>query len=259
MVEKNKTFTYDDSYLKKLDSFFLSVGEADSYRQFAVTTLEQLGRLITYDQAVGLFVDASGKMADCYLVGVEERWAYIYKEYYAKIQANFSLGMKKDRAKKKYSMPVEPITWARLPENEFIKECIGPRGVRHSLDFTLFDNWGQSRLVLALDRTRPIPYSPKDVELINRLIPHLDNMHRKFFISSNPDVKMNRRDALLEMGTLTKREKEVVSCLCDGIPINNICQLMDISRATLYRHMANIYKKLDVNNLQELLVYFLGE
>lgn len=157
-------------------------------------------------------------------------------------------------------MSIRPITWSELPGNEFIADCIGLRGVTYSLDFSLFDNRERIRLVLALDRTRPEPYCEKDVELINHIIPHLDNLHRKFFLKWDPDIKITRRrDALLEMGTLTVREKEVVSCLCEGISPSDICRSMNISKATVYKHIANIYKKLNVNNLQELLVYFLKE
>lgn len=84
-------------------------------------------------------------------------------------------------------------------------------------------------------------------------------MHRKFFLTSDPDRKIARRkDDLLERAALTKREKEVVSCHCEGIPLTKISEVMDISQTTVYRHLASIYKKLNMNNLQELLVYFLG-
>lgn len=257
---KDVDFTDFELYLKKLDSFFLSVGEVDNYSQFAARVLSELKKLISYDQGVGIFFNAAGKVTDCYLAGVEEKWGYLYREYYARMQSRFPLGMKKDRSKQRFTRYVQPITWAELPDNEFITDCIGVRGVKHSFDFPLFDNRGQARLALAMDRTRSEPFSKEEVDLLNRIIPHLDNMHRKFFLTSDPDMKISRRkDVLLERGTLTKREKEVVSCLCEGIPLTEVSKVMNISRATVYRHLANIYKKLDINNLQELLVYFLGK
>ncbi len=249
-----------EGYLEKLNSFFLAVGGVDDYAEFAGRALTELGKLVPYDQAAGIFFNSSGKVTDCCLFGIDEKWGYIYKEYYASIQANFHLGMNKDRNKKRYTKEIKQIVWAQLPENEFIKECIGTRGVQFSLDFSLFDNREQSRLVLALDRTEEKPFSDEEVKLINLIAPHLDNMHRKFFLLSGPDGKIiHRMDARIELETLTRREKEVVSCLCEGIPTAEMCKVMNISRSTLYRHIANIYKKLDVNNMQELLVHFLGE
>lgn len=137
-MKKNTDFTDKVSYLKKLDSFFLSVGEVDSYKQFAIRTLEELKKLISYDQAVGLFVNAAGKVVDCHLAGVSENWGYTYREYYAKMQAQYPLGMKKDRSKKKFLIPIEPIIWSELPGNEFISDCIYlpvyRRCFRHSAD-----------------------------------------------------------------------------------------------------------------------------
>ncbi|MDO4340045.1 MAG: helix-turn-helix transcriptional regulator [Eubacteriales bacterium] len=249
-----------DISLKKLDSFFLAVGAEDDYTQFGTRTLADLKKLVPCEQAAGIFVNASGKVMDCCLIGIDEKWGYIYKEYYASIQENFHLGMKKDRNKKRYAKEIRQIIWAQLPENEFIKECIGARGVQYSLDFSLFDNRGQSRLVLALDRISETPFSEKEIKLLNMLAPHLDNIHRKFFLTSGPERKIARRsDARIEMETLTKREKEVVSCLCEGIPTGDICEIMNISQSTLYRHIANIYKKLDISSMQELLVRFLGK
>ena len=258
-MQKDVDFTDSEIYLKKLDAFFLSVGEVDDYSQFAARILAELGKLISYDQGVAIFFNAAGKVTDCYLAGVEEKWGYLYREYYAKVQSQFSLGMKKDRSKKRFMKYIQPITWSELPDNEFITDCIGVRGVKHSFDFPLFDNRGQTRLALAMDRTRPEPFSREEVELLNHMIPHLDNMHRKFFLTSDPDRKIARRkDVLLERAALTKREKEVVSCLCEGIPLTKISEVMDISQTTVYRHLASIYKKLNMNNLQEVLVYFLG-
>ena len=248
-----------ESFLKKINAFFLDVGEIDDYTRFAAGILEGLRSLISFDQAVGIFVNPAGKVKDCYLIGVSEKWGYTYKEYYAKLQARFPLGMEKDRHRDKHTF-VQPIIWSELPDNEFITDCIRPRGVMHSFDFALFDDRGQIRLVLALDRTRSMPYSEQEVKMLNHMIPHLDNLHRKFFLNADPDVKIVRRkDALMEMRMLTEREKEVVSYLCEGISPTDICGVMKISRATIYKHISNIYKKLNTNNQQELLVYFLKE
>ncbi|MCI9067720.1 MAG: helix-turn-helix transcriptional regulator [Lachnospiraceae bacterium] len=253
-----KDSRYFDMDLRALDMFFLAVGGVDDYRQFAVTALKELRKLIAFDQAVAVFTDASGKVVDFHLNGVQENWGYAYLEYYARIQAQFSLGMNKERSCRNTQTPIEPITWAELPDNRFIADCIHTRGLRHSLDLPLYDNLGHSRLVLAMDRTRKEPYSERDVDIINLLAPHLNNMHRKFFLISGGNFKINsRKDALMEMGALTKREKEVVSCLCEGAAPADIGEILQISQATAYRHIANIYKKLHVNNLQELLLRFL--
>ncbi|MCI9488196.1 MAG: helix-turn-helix transcriptional regulator [Lachnospiraceae bacterium] len=253
-----KDSRYFDIDLKALDLFFLAVGDVDDYRQFAVTTLEELRKLISFDQAVAIFTDVSQKVVDFHLSGVSEKWGYAYLEYYSRMQAQFSMGINKERSRQNTRTPIKPILWDKLPDNSFITDCIHTRGLHYSLDLPLYDTLGHSRLVLAMDRTRKEPYSERDVGIVNLLAPHLDNMHRKFFLVSGGNFKINsRKDALMEMGALTKREKEVVSCLCEGAAPAEIGEMLHISQATAYRHIANIYKKFHVNNLQELLLRFL--
>lgn len=249
---------YFDIDTNALDTFFLAVGSVDDYRQFAITVLKELRKLIAFDQSVAIFLDVSGKVVDFHLNGVNEKWGYAYMEYYARMQAQFSLGMRKERINQSTEVWIKPIIWSELPDNSFIADCIQTRGLRCSLDLPLYDNLGYSRLVLAMDRTRKELYSERDVDMINLLAPHLNNMHRKFFLVSGGNYKINsRKEALMEMGALTKREKDVVSCLCEGVSPADIGKILHISRATTYRHIANIYKKLHVNNLQELLLRFL--
>lgn len=256
---KKEDIQYLEPDPKALDAFFLEVGAVDDYRQFVVSVLKELRKLIAFDQAVAIFIDASGKAVDVYLEGVSEKWGYAYLEYYAEMQTQFSLGMEKERKRQMSVMSVKPIIWSELPGNNFISDCIHTRGIRHSLDVPLYDNRGKCRLTLAMDRTRKEPYSAKDVRIINRLIPHLNNMHRKFFLTVRDDSKISsRRDALMEISMLTKREKEVVSCLCEGVSPADLGEALHISRATAYRHIANIYKKLNVSSIQELLLRFLA-
>ena len=42
-MQKDVDFTDSEIYLKKLDAFFLSVGEVDDYSQFAARILAELG------------------------------------------------------------------------------------------------------------------------------------------------------------------------------------------------------------------------
>jgi two-component system secretion system response regulator SalR len=53
---------------------------------------------------------------------------------------------------------------------------------------------------------------------------------------------------------LTARESEIVSLLCKGIGTTLISRELFISRPTVYRHIANIYSKLGISSLQELMV-----
>ena len=58
---------------------------------------------------------------------------------------------------------------------------------------------------------------------------------------------------------LTKREQEVVELLCRGLSPAHVSKTLKISVSTAYKHIAHIYKKLNVSSQQELLVKVLGD
>lgn len=257
-MSKGKIIKDNHVLLEKLDAFFLNVGGIDSYRDFAPAVVNEIRTLIAFDQAVTILYDAGGSITDCRLLGVSQGWALAYQRYYVKLQAYIDFGMEKGPHKLKNLLPIQQINWSEIPENEFIRDCIKPRGVSYSVHLPFFDLNGQHRLVLALDRTRNEPYSGKDINVINRIAPHLDNLHRKFFLQWNPlSNDLDRRTALMELRELTRREKEIVTLLCEGVTPALISRALGISTATTQRHIANIYKKLNVDTLQALLVRML--
>ena len=54
---------------------------------------------------------------------------------------------------------------------------------------------------------------------------------------------------------LTKRERQVATCMCNGLNAKRISVDLYISNRTVEQHKKNIYKKLQVNNLAGLLQY----
>ncbi|MFL0250333.1 LuxR C-terminal-related transcriptional regulator [Clostridium neuense] len=78
----------------------------------------------------------------------------------------------------------------------------------------------------------------KDIELTNK---------EKEFVQKIIDIeeprKANKEDELL-----SEREKEVLKVLCEGHSNKEICEILNISLATVKTHLINIYSKLGVSN-----------
>jgi DNA-binding NarL/FixJ family response regulator len=55
--------------------------------------------------------------------------------------------------------------------------------------------------------------------------------------------------------TLTKREREVISLLCEGLPNRQIAARLCISETTVRRHLTTIFAKLGVSDRLELVIY----
>lgn len=56
-----------------------------------------------------------------------------------------------------------------------------------------------------------------------------------------------------ESEPLTKREKEILTELCEGYSIKTISKTLNISVTTLRVHIRSIYRKLEVNNQRQLM------
>jgi len=54
---------------------------------------------------------------------------------------------------------------------------------------------------------------------------------------------------------LTKRESEIISFICAGMTSCQIAEQLCISKHTIETHKANIYNKLNINNMKELIQF----
>ena len=111
------------------------------------------------------------------------------------------------------------------------------------------------RVAASLDRTSERPFSESEVEILELVTAQLANLYKNFFTdpATIPGVSRNIDDATLD-ALLTKREREVVKLLCQGLSPTTISTTLNISLSTAYKHIAHIYKKLHVSSQQELLV-----
>jgi LuxR family maltose regulon positive regulatory protein len=77
----------------------------------------------------------------------------------------------------------------------------------------------------------------KDIELTNK---------EKEFIQKIIDIEEPNKTKTEEL--LSQREKEVLKVLCQGHSNKEICEILNISLATVKTHLINIYSKLQVSN-----------
>jgi DNA-binding NarL/FixJ family response regulator len=62
-----------------------------------------------------------------------------------------------------------------------------------------------------------------------------------------------------EVGTLTKREHEILALLAKGYLYKEIADLLGISLSTVRAHLHAVYEKLHVQSRTQAVVKFLGE
>lgn len=112
------------------------------------------------------------------------------------------------------------------------------------------------RTVFSLDKTRNENFKEDECNILNLSIPILNNLHKKFFIpySSKKDVNQ----IAWETTNLTSREIEIANLLCQGLTPETISKSLYITKSTTYKDISNIYKKMQVSSMQELLLRLMG-
>lgn len=227
--------------------FVLLCGQCNDLYSFSAEILSNIQLICQFDQALVFTLNSNSKVCNQQLVNIEESWSDLYLTYYLKTdEGRYNI---EKRAQQHSLQPeINIMAWEKENSTEFLSDYIQPRGLKYSLGFALYDQNGRPRSVFALDKTKNENFTYQEYIALNMALPLLNNLHMKFF---HP-IPNHTYNSLLE--TLTPREAEIVNLLCQGTSPTHISESLYISLATTYKHIANIYEKMNVSSMQELLV-----
>ena len=240
----------NDARWKDIYDFMTACGQAQSPRSLVVEMFNHLGPLCSYDQALAYFFDGNGKVSGQHLINISESWSSAYLGYYAEAGSQ-KYSCYADQGDERFAIAPNVLDWDNAPSDEFILNYIRPRGLKYSCGFALFDLNGRYRTMVALDRVSKKPFSDDELTHLRLVIPRLNDLHKNFYYQGFSGNAIER--ATLETARLTGREIEIVDLLCRGLSPASIGQVLRITSSTTYRHIANIYKKLDVSSQRDLL------
>jgi DNA-binding CsgD family transcriptional regulator len=242
----------------------LAVGAVREPRDFCVRAVRELARLVPYDQARIYFIDATGHIEDEELLGADPAWSERYVDHYAGLgHGLYSVaGRRRALLQRRlepghYAMPgLEGgfYDWEEHRRDEFVADYVLAQGIRHSAGFAFHDPIGRVAAMYALDRLSHGGFTAREVEILRRVQPHLDNLHRNLLVQPAPARAVDP-----SVGeALSPRERELATLLLRGMTPASIARELSISRQTVYRHLANIHAKLAVSNRQELMLRLSG-
>lgn len=243
---------------EKLYDYVLACGREHEPEQFVRTVLEEMDELVSFDQGLAYCLDENRRVESQHLFNIKSRWSNMYLEYYSFMQAN-NRSLRRV-VNERFDLPfVEQIEWAQEPLSEFITDYIMARGVLCSLAMVFFDQNSLPRAVFSFDRTRSSKFSERDMQIVRFAAAQLNNLYKNFFTDPQlvPGSARSIEDDKIDQ-LLTKREREVVDLMCRGLSPAHVSKTLRISVSTTYKHIAHIYKKLNVSSQQELLVRVLG-
>lgn len=250
----------------KIHEFLNDMGNVRDPKEFCVQAVKNIHVLIPYDQARIYFVNKAGKIYDEFLIGVEKWWSDAYLEYFSKIDGErFSVSTRYNaipiirKQTGHYTFPTlggSVYDWKKYNVgNKEFSEYIRAQRINHSAGFAFRGVDNNPKSIYALDRTRQSGYSREEIGIMSIIQSHLDNLHKNMFVLGQSNCYVT---SACTQDLLTKRELEISELLCSGLtPIKISCQLF-VSLSTVYRHIANIHKKLNVSNRQELLLKLLA-
>lgn len=242
---------------ERIYDYTMACGQVHDPYQFVVTALEEIDELVPYDQGLAYCLDENRKVRAQHLVNIKSRWSTMYLEYYSQLQ-NTQRTLN-GTANEVYGVPfVKQIIWADEPITEFVADYIMARGVKCSLAFALFDQNGLPRAAFSLDRTHMDHFTEGEMAILRLATAQIGNLYKNFFTKPS-DVPGRSKGTSDDEAfiSLTKREREVVGLLCQGLSPAHVARTLHISTSTAYKHISHIYKKLGVSSQQELLVRML--
>ena len=228
-------------------------GKAHHPRAFAIDMVKNLSKIADFDQSIVYFLDATGKTVGQYQKNVPERFGKMYLHYHEAIEGtNYSFGEERE------NLFLVTLNWLRgdFYPKEFMDEFIYSRKLTYSCDFSLFDLNGNYRMVVSLDRTKPVKFSEKEKTNLLLTLDLLNSIYKNFFFRDEHLGNVSQSD--WAKWKLTPREIEVVDLISQGVKPQGIAQTLYISLATTYKHMQHIYSKIGVSNNQELMVKLLN-
>ena len=250
---------------REINSYILSLTNAASPNEFATEALKGIRKFIPFDRAIVLFYDVNSEVRDCCMMGYDKRLAKILLDYYlsrlnglaADIVGNLLNDMDRPECFSRANMAI--TDWTQAYQIGFVNDYVRLYGLSYSMNFKLFDCRGSNSMGFNLDRISNQRFTAAEIQMAQFIIPHLNSMNKKFYFRPQRGGAISgRMQAAMELGGLTRREQEIAAELCSGTSPANISKRLHITPATTHKHIAHIYKKLKVSNLQELLVFLLG-
>ena len=224
---------------------------------FCGAVASEMGKVIHYDAASIMCVDVTGKIESFLLYGVEEKTWRRFMRFYQ--EGSPALSVDLTRPMDSFAdHRVEIRDWTdestQKTYPEFYLFHVQPLGLRYCLGFQLRDEKGFIRCIISYDRYQGKCFQENDVKTLMRMLPLLENIFIDLLLPRQDSFEENR--LIRDDSSLTKREREVASLFCDGCDCQMIATRLRISVTTVYKHLNNIYKKLNISSHQELFAFY---
>lgn len=247
MLEKNDVMLVS-SIIHKI----YNIAEFDEMRKGA---LEAIRFLIPFDTG-GFFLASSEtpyQLTDPIALNVDKRELEKYLNRYQSLDyTRWTFAAPSGKAYRETDL-LDESTRINTP---YYREMFTPIAMHYSMLLTIIHKEQFLGVINLFRKKEDGDFSDKEVFLFELLGSHLNSrLFRERFLSVDKREieKSLQTTELMEAYHLTLREVEIIQMLCEGVNKDKICELLCISLNTLKKHIANIYKKMEISSMMELL------
>lgn len=137
----------------------------------------------------------------------------------------------------------------RLHRSAYYEGFMRPLGQRHKAEMFFRNARGQMIGGVRIARSTPLgPFNTDEISLLNLMQPVLEGFAaRGTSLARNPTIRF---------GELSRREREVVHWVAEGLSNKEICRKTNTSLPTVKCQIASAYRKLGINKRSELISLF---
>lgn len=242
---------------KQLYDITLECGKANNPNDFILALLDHVGSICRYDTASAYLLDGSGKLCGQHLRNIEERWSKIYLGYYINTDdQRYSLFRKTAISNPSGKTMLRIYDWDQEQSSEFVPDFVRARGLKFTCGFGFYDANNNLRMSVSLDRTHGDNFCANEIQILRLLVPQLNNLHKNFFYQGYASKAVKQASL---SSSLTARESQIAELLCQSVSPARISDTLHIAQSTTYKHIANIYEKMNVSSQRELLARLLNQ
>ncbi|MCR5106445.1 MAG: helix-turn-helix transcriptional regulator [Eubacterium sp.] len=237
------------------------IHSCESVGEMGDTIFKQLQWLVPFDQAIFFLPRENGDIHVVASEGFDDTYIDLYEENYKKYDNASGIKISGNSIVYKDSDIIEEVVFLN---SSFYNQFCKPNHIMYGIHVVLSYNskyCGEIVLFRDDNTINATDFGENAEFIMNLLKEHLSIACSRFLEKKSSQIEKVDSDSVFAspeekyrvMYNLTKRESEVLMLLLEDLSTMEMCDELIISLNTLKKHIANLYKKLEVSSRVQLI------
>jgi DNA-binding CsgD family transcriptional regulator len=225
---------------RRINDFIATAGSARNFDEFSDRVIDSIGDLIPFDLNHVFVNREKNNLIESYKAPADiDKWIRLLNDQYSSM------------------FPVPDCagicSYFDVRDTPLYAEFLRPQGIHSSICIFRHRHLNSSTLMMVNRASKRQQFREHDQAVCRIIQPHLSNLCGLYTMLENREEQPDAFDIRSEFGMLTHTEAEIVAMLCRRYSTGMIETRLLIRRATVYKHIENIFNKLRVCSRQELV------